>query len=162
MLPAHKCSTGQYLRKLPGSVLFLLLALTQPGIPAAGEFDPSQYKGSVLYVDFWASWCAPCRASFPWMNKMHQAYAADGLVIVAINTGDQEPDRLKFLATIPAEFEIVTDDSGDLAARFDLKGMPMSFLYNRAGERVATHIGFNNKSAPEVQAEIEQLLLEDN
>src|SRR5215472_3824919 len=69
--------------------------------------DLAQYKGKVVYLDFWASWCKPCRQSFPWMNAMEKKYSADGLVIVAVDLDEQRADADKFLKQRPADFDIV-------------------------------------------------------
>src|SRR5581483_7906899 len=59
-------------------------------------------RGKVVYVDFWASWCGPCKRSFPWMNELAQRYGKDGLAIVAVNVDKKRSDAERFLATTPA------------------------------------------------------------
>src|SRR2546427_1432439 len=88
----------------------------------------AQLRGKVVYVDFWASWCGPCRRSFPWMNAMNRKYGAQGLAIVAINVDKKRADAERFLAQIPAEFTVVFDAPGAVPAAYAVKGMPSSYL----------------------------------
>ncbi len=77
---------------------------------AAGQnVDLDKLRGSVVYVDFWASWCGPCKRSFPWMNEMTRKYGPKGLTIVAINVDKKREDAEKFLKVAPAEFTVVYD-----------------------------------------------------
>ena len=148
----------------PWGLIFGLLLLC--GWPAKTLSDDSlnlnQYHGQVVYVDFWASWCTPCRASFPWMNDLYTDFNDSGLVILAVNTGDDETAANKFLQQNPAQFTIVPDTDGEIARAYRLKGMPMSYLYDRDGKLHSTHIGFTNKRAPGIRSEIEALLQQGN
>ena len=120
----------------------------------------SEFAGKVVYVDFWSSWCGPCRKSFPWMNEMHAKYAAKGLAVVAINL-DVEPElAAQFLTKLPASFPVRYNPEGDVARSFDLQGMPSSFLFNRQGELVQKHVGFYDDKKALYEQEIQQLLVE--
>lgn len=101
----------------------------------------SQLRGKVVYVDFWASWCVPCRRSFQWMNQMQAKYA-DDLVIIAINL-DQEPElATEFLAELAANFHIEYNPNGDIAKAYDVIGMPSSYVIDKSGQVRLTHVGF--------------------
>ena len=104
--------------------------------------DLAALKGKVVYVDFWASWCAPCKQSFPWMNEMQAKYGARGLQIVAVNVDARREDADKFLAEVPAAFLIGFDPKGDSPKRFQIKGMPSSVLVGPTGQVVQVHAGF--------------------
>ncbi|MCG9695381.1 TlpA disulfide reductase family protein [Shewanella sp. Isolate11] len=119
-----------------------------------------QYQGKVVYVDFWASWCGPCRKSFPWMNAMHAKYAAQGLVIVAINLDTDKALAEEFLTKLPAEFKIYFDPETKAAEAFDLQGMPSSYLFNKKGELVQNHVGFFEEYAAQYEQELVSLLKE--
>ncbi len=138
-----------------GLLLFLLLAVST-NTTATSEFDLAEYRGSVVVLDFWASWCVPCRRSFPWMNRMHEKYAADGLVIIGVNMDANESDSQLFLTEYPALFQIVNDPNGDVARAYDVIAMPSSYLFDRDGNQVTRHLGFKVKH----QEEYEALLLE--
>src|SRR5678816_1183854 len=84
-------------------------------------------RGNVVYVDFWASWCVPCKRSFPWMNALHDRHRGQGFAIVAINVDKRRPDAERFLRDVPATFPVVFDAAGATPAAFDVKGMPSSY-----------------------------------
>lgn len=118
----------------------------------------SQFSDQLVYVDFWASWCGPCRKSFPWMNQMHQKYADQGLTIIAINL-DTEPGLANgFLAETPAEFMIAYDPEMQVAGEFDILGMPSSYLFDQQGNLVAKHVGFYRENHAKYEAEIQRWL----
>ena len=122
------------------------------------QLDLGQYRGKVVYLDFWASWCKPCRHSFPWMNAMQQKYAAEGLVIVAVDLDEQHADAEKFLKAVPADFTVIYDPEGKLAEQYDVFGMPSSFIIGRDGQVAQKHAGFYDDSPAKYEAEIQQLL----
>lgn len=117
-------------------------------------------KGQVVYLDFWASWCKPCRKSFPWMNKMQEKYANQGLQIIAVNL-DTEPALAKaFLDKIPATIPIVYDPEGSIARIYKLVGMPSSYLIDKKGHIRLTHKGFFSNKINQYEQELVSLLNE--
>lgn len=134
-------------------ICFLLPQLVPPIVSAHDDFDLEQFKGKVVYVDFWASWCIPCRASFPFMQNMAEKYG-DSLVITAINVDRKRSDADQFLEQFNVNFDIIYDPQGSLAESFDVKGMPTSYLYDRDGHLVGTHIGFKQKDIDKLEAAI--------
>ncbi|WP_299795270.1 TlpA disulfide reductase family protein [uncultured Shewanella sp.] len=120
----------------------------------------TEFKGRVVYLDFWASWCGPCRKSFPWMNAMHQKYQQQGLAIVAINLDADRASADKFLSSFPADFHIRFDPKADVASQFDLLGMPSSYIFNRQGELVHKHQGFFKERSVGYENELIELLKE--
>lgn len=123
-----------------------------------GIVNLDDLHGQVVYLDFWASWCKPCRKSFPWMNKMQARYAKEGLKIIAVNL-DTEHDLAKlFLKDNKAGFTIAYDPEGKLAEKFELKGMPTSFLIDRKGKIINTHMGFRQRDVQKLEAMIKNTL----
>lgn len=112
----------------------------------------------LVWVDFWASWCAPCRRSFPWMNEMHSKYSGDGFSVVAINVDKDAALAADFLAEYPAQFPIHYDPAGDLAKEFDVQAMPSSFLLDAHGNIIAKHYGFRLADTEEYEAGIRDAL----
>lgn len=117
-------------------------------------------KGQVVLVDFWASWCAPCRESFPFLNRMHRQYNAQGLHILGINVDEKRTDATRFLDKIPAQFSVVYDAAGDTPKAYDLKVMPSSYLIGRDGKIHRVHQGFRAKDEAALEAAITSALRE--
>ena len=125
-----------------------------PDIKLAGAQGPvnlAAMKGKVVYLDFWASWCGPCRQSFPWMNEMQAKYAAKGLQIVAVNVDAKREDADKFLAEVPAAFGVAFDAQGDTPKRYAIKGMPTSLLIGPDGKVISVHAGFKGAERKELE-----------
>jgi thiol-disulfide isomerase/thioredoxin len=137
----------------------LLLAL---GGAVVGADTPelSALRGRVVYLDFWASWCVPCRQSFPWMNELQKRYADRGLTIIAVNLDYERADADKFMHKLSPDFQVRFDPDGDWARQFAVHGMPTSVLLDRSGKPRFTHIGFRNGDASQYERQIEQLLAE--
>ena len=134
----------------------------EPATPAplspASALDLADYRGRVVYLDFWASWCGPCRESFPWMNAMHARYAERGLTVIGVSVDVERADAERFLQRYPADFATLLDAAGELASRFDLPGMPTSFLFDRQGRQLSRHVGFRSKRKADMETAIRQAL----
>ena len=123
-------------------------------------YSLSELKGQVVYLDFWASWCGPCRKSFPWMDQMHSKYVDQGLKVIAVNLDFDTALATQFLQQTPANFTIAYDVDHKVANEFSILGMPSSYLFNREGELVNTHVGFFSENLLEYEAELVRLLNE--
>ena len=117
-------------------------------------------KGKVIYLDFWASWCAPCKASFPVLNAWHQQLASKGLVVLGVNVDEDEGDMTAFLKKTAISFPVVRDASHKLAATADGKTMPTSFIVDRKGVIRQVHSGFRAKDEAPLLAKLNALLAE--
>ena len=142
------------------TILFWLFLAVAPAAVAdaadSAPLDLGQYQGKVVVLDFWASWCGPCRRSFPWLNEMHARYARDGLVIIGVNLDADRGDAQEFLEDYPVDFGIYYDPEAALAMEYEVEAMPSSFVIGRDGQVKATHRGFKTKQ----QAEYEAILVE--
>lgn len=138
--------------------LTAMLAAALPRAEAAPPQGLSPVQGRVIWVDFWASWCVPCRRSFPWMNTMHRKYGGDGLEIIAVNLDKERALADGFLAETPAEFSLRFDPAGKLAKEFKVQSMPSSYLLDADGNVLATHFGFKTTDAPEYERAIQEAL----
>jgi len=118
----------------------------------------AQHQGKVIYVDFWASWCGPCRQSFPWMNKIEGQFKSQGFTIISINLDAEHDLAEKFLNDNPANFTVVYDPKGELARLFNIQGMPSSLIISKKGEVKYAHSGFFKQKVQKYEQEIIQLL----
>lgn len=122
------------------------------------HFD--DYAGNVILLDFWASWCGPCRQSFPWMNDIQAKYAGQGLSIIAINLDSDTEAANAFLEEVPANFVVGFDPEGASAETMHVEAMPMSYLIDREGHIRFRLMGFNSDKKSEHEALIQTLLKE--
>lgn len=138
--------------------LACLSAIAGAADAPATPVDLSTYRGKVVYVDFWASWCAPCRQSFPWMNAMQRQFGKDGFTVVAVNMDQVRAEADTFLKSYPAEFTVRFDPEGQLAQKFKVRGMPTSVLIDREGKTLLVHEGFRSKDPAALEAAIRNAL----
>ncbi len=126
-----------------------LLLRASDGLPVLAA--PATARAT--WVDFWASWCAPCKLAFPWMNQMHERHAAGGLRIVAINLDKREADAQRFLQQVPALFALAFDPEAATAKAMQVQTMPSSFLMTPDRRIVLAHRGFRlqDRAALELQ-----------
>ena len=118
----------------------------------------NEHQGKVVVVDFWASWCSPCRKSFPWLNDMQAKYKTQGLVVIGVNLDNQRTLADEFLETSPAKFSIIYDPKGQLAKKLKVKGMPSSYIFNREGKLVGSHVGFFPEKRSDYETKIQQFI----
>jgi cytochrome c biogenesis protein CcmG, thiol:disulfide interchange protein DsbE len=151
-------------------VLLTLLAYAPPALSADTK-DASEttaaidsvlkqtvpLKGKVVYVDFWASWCLPCRHSFPWMKELALKYADRGLQIITVNLDKKHADAEKFLRDTQSAFQVVYDSTGALAELFKVDAMPSSFLYGRDGKLISRYRGFKDDETSSLDSAINVL-----
>ena len=120
---------------------------------------PENLKGKVVLLDFWASWCEPCKASFPVMEELQKHYGPQGLVIVAINVDEKKADMEEFLKKNAVTFAVVRDAAQKLVAEAGIATMPSSFLIDQEGRVRFVHTGFRGEETKKkYQQEIESLL----
>jgi thiol-disulfide isomerase/thioredoxin len=161
--------------KIPSLSTVLLAALS--AMPLAHAADPGQpapafalptakgdvvaldkLRGKVVYVDFWASWCGPCRRSFPWMNEMQQKYGPRGFAVVAINVDKKRSDAERFLVQNPASFTVVYDEAGSTPTAYGVKGMPSSYLIDARGNVTFVERGFLDENKAELENRVAALV----
>lgn len=153
----------------------LAAAVLLPALPAlaldAGQRAPdfelagpqgtvrlADYKGKTVYLDFWASWCVPCRQSFPWMNEMQARYKDSGLRVLGINVDQKPADAKTFLERLPAGFDLAFDAAGKTPRSYEVKAMPTSVLIGPTGTVLAVHRGFASEDRAGLERAIRQAL----
>jgi thiol-disulfide isomerase/thioredoxin len=137
------------------------LGASFPSLAAAGLSGGSlpETAGRAVIVDFWASWCAPCKASFPEYSRLQTAYAARGLTIVAIGVDDSPSAFEAFVAKLRPTFTTLHDSRHEFVRLVQVPTMPISFLVDRSGRVRFVHPGFHgDQTEREIRREIEALL----
>ena len=114
----------------------------------------SDYTGQVIYLDFWASWCKPCRKSFPFMNEIQRKFSKQGLKVIAINLDPEQKDAQKFLKIVPAEFTLAYDPKGITSQKYQVTTLPTSYIISREGQIIDTHTGFIESGKHRIEAQI--------
>jgi len=146
---------------LSAFALTLVAAMVLRGPTAqAVDLDLSAYRGKVVYLDFWASWCGPCKQSFPWLDGLVRDYRSQNFVVISVNV-DKSRDRAeRFLNETPADFSIVYDPRGELASTYKVAGMPSGVLIDRTGHVRFQHAGFSEKEKGLYEEQVKTLLAE--
>ena len=114
--------------------------------------------GKTVYIDFWASWCAPCLISLPLYNDMYHRYKDQGLEVLAISVDNPVEEGLEFLEDTPLDFLIPSDPEGETAELFQVIGMPTSYLISPDGEVKLVHMGFRNGDMDIIEAAVKEVL----
>ncbi|HVF33943.1 MAG TPA: TlpA disulfide reductase family protein [Candidatus Saccharimonadia bacterium] len=135
-------------------------AFTLPRLDGGEAFAFSSLAGRVVLVDFWASWCTPCRHSLPAYDALYESLAPRGFDVVAINLDESAEDARGFLAETPLSIVVVRDAAGDSARAWGVRGMPSSYLVGCDGTIRSRQAGFRKQELPALRAKIESLLKE--
>lgn len=122
------------------------------------QISLEQYKGKVVYLDFWASWCPPCLKSFPFMEELKQKYSESGLVVIAISLDEKSEAAMGFLNRVQASFAIGHNSTGSVAKNYDVMAMPSSYLIGRDGKIKLRHLGFNASDEEKLEKAIQSAL----
>lgn len=157
--------------------MFIVAALLSGAICARAELKPgdplpslggtpdmtSVTRGHVVLLDFWASWCAPCKASFPAFARLHHDFAGRGLVIIAVGVDDKESAHDAFLRKTKPPFFTIRDRDHSIVSTVGVPAMPTSYLFGRDGKLRSIHQGYHGgKTEEELRTEVEALLTEGN
>jgi thiol-disulfide isomerase/thioredoxin len=122
--------------------------------------DTDKLKGNIIYIDFWASWCIPCKKSLPWLSDISRKYSADGFKVIAINLDTNREDAEKLLAAQDVNFQLAFDPEGIAPEAFEISEMPTSFLIDRSGKVSEVFKGFNESDKKVIEKKIENLIRE--
>jgi cytochrome c biogenesis protein CcmG, thiol:disulfide interchange protein DsbE len=153
---------SRFLKSVTVLMLLLNTTISVAQQPTSGqwlsEIDMSKYQNKVVYLDFWASWCVPCRQSFPWLNEMQAKYQDKGLVIIAVNLDRDVNKASQFTEAFPASFLLYSDPKGILAQKYKITAMPSAYLFSGNGELAEKHLGFKESDVARYEANIGKLL----
>lgn len=123
-----------------------------------GTVSLQSFRGKVVYLDFWASWCIPCRHSFPWMNSLEKRFGKKGFKIIAINLDKDRDAIAKFISATKPRFTLAYDSEGAVAERYGVEVMPSSYLIDQKGNIVLRHRGFREDDTSALENKIQSLL----
>jgi peroxiredoxin len=153
----------------------IFLALTLPVFAIAGQIGTSapdfslgdmngkvvtlkQFRGKVVFVDFWAPWCDPCREEFPTLDALYKKYSNEGLEIIGIDIDSSEKLVTEFLRKVPVAFTILIDKKGAIRREYNIRTLPTAFIIGRDGVIRSVHMGFGKEFLQMYEKEIVELL----
>lgn len=117
----------------------------------------ADYRGRLLLVNFWAVWCGPCREEFPAMARAFEALAADGVAMVAVNSGDPRAAVADFESRHPLPFPVLLDDTSEAAGAWQVQGLPTTYVVTPDGEIYGGAIGARAWDDPALMATLRRL-----
>ncbi len=135
-------------------------AIALPQLQSDQQVTLASLRGKVVLVDFWASWCGPCVESLPQYQKLRDEFAREDFEVLAVNLDEDKGDALAFLKRFPLKFLLVRDAEGVVATAYALKGMPSSYLIDRAGVLRSHHVGFKLQDLAPLRSKIQELVAE--
>ncbi len=118
----------------------------------------SDYKGKVIYLDFWASWCIPCKESMPLFNELREHLKTSGFEVIAVNLDDVPEKGKEFLQQYPVNYPVVTAVNDNISTIYQLNGLPTSYLIDRKGVLKYAHQGFRDGDMKKIKKQIWKLL----
>ena len=135
-------------------------AFDLPALEGEQRIALKDLRGKVVYLDFWASWCGPCRQSLPALNALYHKLAELDFEIIAINLDAEANDALRFLERYPVDYPVLVDRSGATPQAYALTGLPTSVLIDQHGVLVASFEGFNPEHLVKLEQAVRILLAE--
>jgi len=161
------------LRKIHTKALLVItILLFSAGYAAANDAAPafslpnkagenislSDFDGQVVLLNFWASWCGPCREEMPLLNELHEKYAPLGFTMLGINVEENSAAAYKFLESVPAGFPILYDSSNSVSKLYDVIAMPSTVIVGRDGQIKYVHHGYEPGDENVYQDQIRQAI----
>ncbi len=131
-------------------------ALTDSNQP----IDLASYRGKVVLIDFWASWCGPCQKSMPFLNALRNEHHQDGFEIIAINVDEDSSDAKQVLQERPVSYPVAFDPKAECPRVFEVKAMPSSYFVDKTGKVRKVHLGFRDSDQAGIRELVSALLAE--
>jgi peroxiredoxin len=124
----------------------------------ADNFSTTIEQDGIVLLDFWASWCAPCKEEMPFLESLHKRFAKQGLVIVGVSVDNERENATKFIENLKVTFPIVHDAKHGVADAYKPPRMPTSFIIDREGKIRFVHAGYRKDDAKKIEQQIIKLL----
>jgi peroxiredoxin len=161
------------IRTALGALLLMILsawanaAVTQEPAPAFSLPDRTgrtvsldEFKGQVVLINFWASWCGPCRQEMPLLEELHQRYASLGFTLLGINVEEDSALADNFLQSMPVNFPILFDQTNSVSKAYDVIAMPTTVILDREGLVRFVHYGYEAGYENDYQDQVRTLIRE--
>jgi thiol-disulfide isomerase/thioredoxin len=130
-----------------------------PALNGKGSIDLAKYKGKVVIVDFWASWCEPCKIELPYLNGLNKKYKGKNVVIIGVNLDEKQGDAVAFLKDHPVQLPLAYDGAKKvLAEKAEIEVMPTSFIIDKNGVIAERHQAFREGDGAKIEQEVAALL----
>jgi len=168
--------TNRLFATLTSVLLASCVLIAQPGFAAAklnktapdftlkmkhgGNFRLSEHRGEVLFINFWASWCGPCRQEMPILDELHQRYQSAGFKVIGITIDEDTSKADAMLKKIPVSFPVLYDAESSVSELFDVDAMPTSVLVDRSGKMRFLHRGYKPGYEEDYRNQIKELIRE--
>ncbi len=123
-----------------------------------GKFDLAKVKGKVVVVDFWATWCEPCKKSFPKLQELYTKYNASGMELIGLSEDEENAGIKEFGNSHGAKFPLAWDSGKSIAGQWQPKSMPSTFVVDRNGIVRFAHLGYHDGDEAEIEKEVKSLL----
>lgn len=125
-----------------------------------GNIRLQDLRGEVVMLNFWASWCGPCRQEMPLMDEIYKNYKDLGFTILAVNVDEDSADADRFLASVPVSFPVVYDNQSKVSEMYNVDAMPTTVLIDRDGNKRFLHRGYKDGYEHEYEKQVKQLVRE--
>ncbi len=120
----------------------------------------SDFRGQVVLLDFWASWCGPCKEEMPYLTLLQKTYGKDGFTVLAVNIDNESKNALKFLKEHSIRLPLILDEKKRVVSAYDVQAMPTTMIIDQKGWIRYVHSGFEAEKFPLYKQQIEKLLKE--
>ncbi len=128
---------------------------------ASGEnLRLSEYRGQVVLLNFWATWCGPCRQEMPPLNTLHERYQRLGFVVLGVSIDDDPAVAVRMADQLGVSYPVLFDADKEISRRYEVVGMPSTYLIDRDGNVRHVHIGFRDSYIQQYETEVRRLLQE--
>jgi len=131
-----------------------------PGLLDDNRYSLASLRGKVVYLTFWASWCAPCRQEMPFLVALRNQYADRGFEVLALSEDQDLAASIEFIQPFEVPFQLASDAQGEALAAYNVEGMPTHFILDRQGQVRYSHMGFKEGDQQKITQQVEQLLNE--